>query len=503
MIRFPRCFSMIHSSLKVTQRAMQSNGNSSSFTYQDAVRALNSLQTNAAYIRTAPKHNAVNTTLRDTHKYLARSGIAVDDLDSLAVIHIAGTKGKGSTCALVDSILRAHGFRTALYTSPHLITVRERIKINGVAISEEDFTKHFWKLYNCLDARKERPGDMPPYFKFLTILMFHLFLNSAIDVAIIEVGIGGEYDCTNVLKSPMCTGITALGLDHTSMLGDTLSSIAWQKSGIFKPNVPAFTVEQPPEAMEVLNKRAVEKNCPLTVVPDLSTYQWTKFPPDIGILGDIQYENAALAVKLGETWINSAKTQNNENFMPQNGNLQGFDLKRVEMGLKDCKCPGRTQVLHGKSSDYYLDGAHTIDSMKVCVQWFRKTQEKKNNCKKNCKKILIFNSTGNRASSQHLDILREIPFVKAYFVPNISGKNCTDQENFTTTSEEQQKKCQLHCNIWGKGGVTGKSLLEVFERIREEFSEEERAQVLVTGSLHLVGAALNVLDPELTMKTDF
>ncbi|XP_015121582.1 folylpolyglutamate synthase, mitochondrial [Diachasma alloeum] len=464
-------------------------------TYQDTIKTLNSLQNKAAWRTVSEPLHKLQTFL----KYLLRYGIAVEKLNSLAVIHIAGTKGKGSTCTLVDSILRAHGYRTGLYTSPHLILVRERIRINGDAISEDDFTKYFWQLYNCLSEKKEHPGDMPPYFQFLTILMFHVFLNSKIDVAIIEVGVGGEYDCTNVLKSPICTGITALGLDHTPMLGDTLSSIAWQKSGIFKPNVPAFTVEQPPEAMEVLNKRAVEKNCPLTVVPDLSTYQWTKFPPDIGILGDIQHENAALAVKLGETWINSAKTQNNENFMPQNGNLQGFDLKRVEMGLKDCKCPGRTQVLHGKSSDCYLDGAHTIDSMKVCVQWFRKTQEKKNNCKK----ILIFNSTGNRASSQHLDILREIPFVKAYFVPNISGKNCTDQENFTTTSEEQQKKCQLHCNIWGKGGVTGKSLLEVFEKIREEFSEEERAQVLVTGSLHLVGTALNVLDPELTMKTDF
>ncbi|XP_063974193.1 folylpolyglutamate synthase, mitochondrial isoform X2 [Diachasmimorpha longicaudata] len=498
MIQFSRCFSMIHSSLRTTQRAMQSN-NSSSFTYQDAVRALNSLQTNAAYIRAAPKHNAINTTLHDTHKYLARSGLSVEDLDSLAVIHIAGTKGKGSTCALVDSVLRAHGFRTALYTSPHLITVRERIRINGVAISEEDFTKHFWKLYNCLDARKEGPNDMPPYFKFLTLMMFHYFLSSPIDVAIIEVGIGGEHDCTNVLKSPICTGITALGLDHTSMLGDTLSSIAWQKSGIFKPNVPAFTVEQPPEAMETLNKRAIEKNSPLTVVPDLSAYQWSKFPPDIGIHGDIQLENAALAIKLVEAWINSVKIHNNENFMPQNGNLRGLDLKSVERGLKNCKCPGRTQILRGKSADYYLDGAHTAASMKVCVQWFKKTQETKTNSKK----ILIFNSTGNRDSAQHLDILREIRFAKAYFVPNLSGRHRPDQDNFTISNEEQLMKCQYHCNIWGKGGVTGNSLLTVLKRIREEFSKENRVQVLVTGSLHLVGAALDVLDPELTMQTDF
>ncbi|XP_011304528.1 folylpolyglutamate synthase, mitochondrial isoform X2 [Fopius arisanus] len=476
---------------------MQTNGSSSNSTYQDAVRALNSLQTNASYIRTAPKHNAINTTLQDTHKYLARSGLSVEDLDSLSIIHISGTKGKGSTCALVESILRSHGYRTALYTSPHLISVRERIRINGIPISEEDFSKHFWRLYNSLYLRRERPEDMPLYFKFLTILMFHIFLKSTVDVAIIEVGIGGEYDCTNVIRSPVCTGVTLLGLDHTSMLGDDLSCIAWQKSGIFKEKAPAFTVKQPLEAMEVLTRRAVERKCHLSVVPDLSAYQWTRFPPDIGILGDVQLENASLAVKLVETWIKSARTQKNENFIPQNGLCQGFDMKRVELGLKTCRWPGRTQVLMGKSSDYYLDGAHTTDSMRACIQWFKKTQENKNS-----KKILIFNSTGNRDSSQHLEILRKIPFARAFFVPNVSGKKCADQENLTITSEEQIRNCQFHCDIWGKGGVTGKTVLEALEIIREEF-REERVQVLITGSLHLVGAALNVLNPELTWKTDF
>lgn len=100
---------------------------------------------------------------------------------------MAGTKGKGSSCAFTEAILRVHGYRTGFYSSPHLISVRERIRIDGKSISEHEFSRYFWQVYNLLDQRKENDNDMPQYFKFLTILMFHVFVKAKVDVAILEV----------------------------------------------------------------------------------------------------------------------------------------------------------------------------------------------------------------------------------------------------------------------------------------------------------------------------
>lgn len=117
----------------------------------------------------------------------SRSGITQEQLDSLSVIHVAGTKGKGSTCAFTEKILHEHGFRTGFYSSPHLVSVRERFRINCQSISEMEFSRHFWHVYNTLDQLKENNSDMPQYFKFLTILMFHIFIKANVDVAILEV----------------------------------------------------------------------------------------------------------------------------------------------------------------------------------------------------------------------------------------------------------------------------------------------------------------------------
>ncbi|KHJ87024.1 hypothetical protein OESDEN_13209 [Oesophagostomum dentatum] len=168
--------------------------------YEAAILLLNSLQSNAANLQKIREKRDLlqETNLPDMISKLMKCGIELDDLDRLNVIHVSGTKGKGSTCAFVESILRNVGFRTGLYTSPHLVHARERIRINGKPISETLFAKHFFTVYNKL--KKECPEDMPPYFKFLTILSFHVFLQEGVDVAIVEVGIGGEYDATNVVQ---------------------------------------------------------------------------------------------------------------------------------------------------------------------------------------------------------------------------------------------------------------------------------------------------------------
>uniref|UniRef100_A0A8C5P171 Folylpolyglutamyl synthetase n=1 Tax=Jaculus jaculus TaxID=51337 RepID=A0A8C5P171_JACJA len=181
--------------------------------FQDAVRMLNTLQTNASYLEQVKRQRSdPQAQLEAMEMYLTRSGLQVEDLNRLNIIHVTGTKGK----------------------SPHLVQVRERIRLNGQPISPELFTQHFWRLYHRLEETKEDSHvSMPAYFRFLTLMAFHVFLQEKVDLAVVEVGIGGAYDCTNIIRKPVVCGVSSLGIDHTSLLGDTMEKIAWQKGGIF------------------------------------------------------------------------------------------------------------------------------------------------------------------------------------------------------------------------------------------------------------------------------
>jgi folylpolyglutamate synthase len=237
-------------------------------------------------------------SLPEMREWLRRIAYSPDDLNQLNVIHVTGTKGKGSTCAFVSSILK-HLFpeqRIGLFTSPHLKAVNERIQINSMPIPEEAFARYFWEVWDRLETYAEREGldktKKPSYFRFLTLMAWHLFMSVKVccpkisilikvNTAIVEVGIGGEYDSTNIIPRPTCTGVTSLGIDHVTVLGNTLESIAWHKGGIFKENVAALTVEQPAEALRVLKERALERRVMLHVrsLIIIVTFQHYSYPP--------------------------------------------------------------------------------------------------------------------------------------------------------------------------------------------------------------------------------
>ncbi|CAG4927524.1 unnamed protein product [Colias eurytheme] len=346
---------------------------SNNFSYEDAVHKLNSLQSNKAtieQIRKEIKTGQKCTNLEEMEKYLARTGVPLTTLDKLSVIHVAGTKGKGSTSAMCESILRSHGYRTGFYSSPHLIAVRERIRLAGQPLSEELFAQHFHKVYDALHKTQKYEGDMPKYFAFLTVMAFNVFIHENVDVAIIEVGIGGIVDDTNVLRKVPVAGITALGLDHTSILGNTLPEIALAKAGIMKPDCVAYTVQQPQEAMEVLKRVASDVKCPLTVVPEYNTYTFQN-----GLRHSIQLDayriNASLAIQLAHAWMRIAtdnKSENTDNV--KTSGLINKLPKETVIGLRDCKWPGRYHVVETEFGCVYLDGAHTRESMEICAKWF-------------------------------------------------------------------------------------------------------------------------------------
>ncbi|XP_069039402.1 folylpolyglutamate synthase, mitochondrial isoform X3 [Lepisosteus oculatus] len=433
----------------------------------DAVCTLNTLQTNASYLEQVKRERGQpQMQLQAMRTFLQRSGLAVEDLDQLNIIHVTGTKGKGSTCAFTERILRNCGLRTGFYSSPHLVQVRERIRINGQPISKELFTKYFWQVYGRLDETKDSHyGSMPAYFRFLTILAFHVFLQEKVDLAVIEVGIGGAYDCTNIIRRPWVCGVSSLGIDHTSILGDTIEKIAWQKGGIFKPGVPAFTVKQLESPMNVLKARAEEIGCSLQVCPDLEEYESGGERLRLGLEGDHQRSNASLALQLCSSWL---RRRGIHDFIsvPKRGLAEDVPLNSpfpkaasfkpspvMVNGLQSTEWPGRTQTLRHGPVTYFLDGAHTMRSMLACVSWFRDAAARQEKTTEGpVVRVLLFNATGERDSAAMLKLLVPFHFEFAVFCPNIteavSSSNAADQHNFNVTVENMLTRCLDNQKSW-------------------------------------------------------
>ncbi|XP_075989781.1 folylpolyglutamate synthase, mitochondrial-like isoform X2 [Anticarsia gemmatalis] len=493
---------------------------SSRKSYEDAVCKLNLLQSNKASIeqirkdiRTGQVSNIVAelqkkcTNLEDMESYLARTGVSMAKLDQLSVIHIAGTKGKGSTSAMCESILRHHGFRTGFYSSPHLVAVRERIRLNGRVLSEDQFAQYFHQVYDLLDGSKAYEGDMPKYFAFLTVMAFNVFLKEKVDVALVEVGIGGIVDYTNILRKVPVVGITALGLDHTTILGNTLPEIAAAKAGIMKPGCEAYTVTQPNDAMDVLRNVADSFKCPLTVVPDYKSYT---FPNTDKVHLPVNLEayqtNASLAIQLAHAWMRITKSTQRKNGLKKLTNNVQNDIKLESVvkcvtketmeGLTSCKWPGRYQVINAEYAEFYLDGAHTKESMDICAQWFRDSNRLHD-------RTLIFSATGDRNGETLLQPLRSLGFTSVYFVIPTAYRHITqNNDNYSKVEDEELiARCQKHADIWlefqgsaAKVTVAG-CVADALVSIKK--NKVDRSSVLITGSLHLVGAALSILDPNL------
>jgi dihydrofolate synthase/folylpolyglutamate synthase len=184
-----------------------------------------------------------------------------DPHERLRTVHVAGSKGKGSTCAMLASVLRHAGYRTGLFTSPHLVDVRERIEIDGAIISRDDLAALMAEIKPAVEAL-EAEGQPPTFFEVGTALGFLHFLRRECDIAVIEVGLGGRFDSTNVL-TPLVSVITSISLDHTQMLGDRVEQIAFEKAGIIKPGVPVVSGVTDPAARAVIEQIAAERGAPL------------------------------------------------------------------------------------------------------------------------------------------------------------------------------------------------------------------------------------------------
>lgn len=286
--------------------------------------------------------------------------------------HIAGTNGKGSTAAFLESILRHASFRTGLYTSPHLERINERMRVNSEEVSDESFAAIFTRLQALIEellaAHKLRAH--PTYFECVTAMAFECFARERVEFGVFEVGLGGRLDATNIL-SPAVTVITRIDFDHENFLGHSLKEIAGEKAGILKPEVPVILAEQRPEAREVVLTRANQVNCPV-----IETSQAFQIAQESSHNGFFRARVAELSS--GETFDLAPslpgrfQLQNALNALGAARYLasRGFRISTNDIteGISKTAWPGRLEKLQS-NPDVYLDGAHNPGAARELAQF--------------------------------------------------------------------------------------------------------------------------------------
>jgi dihydrofolate synthase/folylpolyglutamate synthase len=268
-----------------------------------------------------------------------RPALAAASASTFKVIHVAGTNGKGSVCATIDSICRAQGYRTGLFTSPHLVTFRERIRVHGDMISEEAVANGLTSIRNLV----ANWDPHPTFFEIVTALALKHFSDTKVEIVILETGLGGRLDATNVIQSNVSV-ITPIDFDHEQWLGKTIAEIATEKAGIIKPKVPVVCAPQRPEAEEVIRARATKCGAPLQFV----TKPYDKAP--IALAGLHQEQNAALAIAA----LRAAKID--------------IDDSAIARGLASIDWPARFQRWDERT---IVDGAHNPAAVRTLAETWR------------------------------------------------------------------------------------------------------------------------------------
>ncbi len=327
--------------------------------YQDAIARLLSLVDHERSAPTMPRQKRIYD-LRNVESLLARMD---NPHRRPGIVHVAGTKGKGSTAAMVESILRAAGRSTGFYSSPHLHSFCERIRRDGVPVSQERFAALTGAVWPHHIANSADPDAGPAtLFEYMTAMAFQCFAEDQTDFDVIEVGLGGRLDATNVVM-PTVSVITPVSLDHTAILGDTIGEIAADKAGIIKPGIPVVVAPQFPDAMAAIQSASTDRCAPLVDVAAASTWEVASVSPAgqeltirthndtyrlcLPLLGDFQCSNAAVAVCALETLSQS-----------------GHDIphQAIVDGLSAVQWPARLEVLRREPATV-ADGAHNDHSV--------------------------------------------------------------------------------------------------------------------------------------------
>ena len=423
------------------------------FTYQDALGYLENLQI-----------FGIKLGLEQTFELLKAAG---SPQKKLKFIHIAGSNGKGSCGAMLNAALRRAGFSTGFYSSPHLISPRERFRINGEAISEEEFAALVFTLRQHADEMA-KAESCPTYFEFTTAMAALYFAEKQVDFVIWETGMGGRFDSTNVVD-PLCSVITGIALDHQQYLGDQLEDIAFEKAGIIKSCRPVVVGKMPESVKEVVINRADELNALVLEAPDdgisnlefsilnsvwIQSFDFKGYHINLSMPGAMQRENFRIVFTVLEYMASEF----------------GFSLAEALSGLEEAFWPARCQIL---PDGIIIDGAHNADGIKTLLESLDEFVPNK-------KLPIIFGSFKDKNTVECLEALE--PWAEYFiFLPLAT--------DFRESWSSEELKEMLK-NISSKKAFSAKNPAEVLE-----LSKNESLRI-VCGSLYLAGEFLTLLVPQ-------
>ncbi|OHE75398.1 MAG: hypothetical protein A3F67_07960 [Verrucomicrobia bacterium RIFCSPHIGHO2_12_FULL_41_10] len=360
---------------------------------------------------------------------------------NLKCLHVAGTNGKGSVSAIAESLLRASGLRTGLYTSPHLVDFKERIRLQGECIDEVTLDEGIRHLQEATKGWER----LPTFFELTTALALSIFAQKECDVVVLETGLGGRLDATNLAPKVACA-ITPIDLDHTEWLGPTLRDIAREKAGIMRAGVPVVSAPQSPEVLEVLREEVERVGAPLDIITEPIS---TAIP--LGLVGSYQRWNAALALAL----------------VDRGGFKISSEAKKD--GLATVSWPGRFQRLSLDNQILILDGAHNPAAVHQLLQTWKEEYP-------NQKYELIFGSLADKEGETMLKLLEPLA-AEIFLVPISSPRSNNPRELLPLVP-----KAKIFTS------------LEAFLDRKRKQKGLNNTPILLTGSLFLVGEALALLE---------
>lgn len=407
------------------------------------------------YIEEIPKFTVKNPP-EHTKELLKRLG---NPQDSIKVIHVAGTNGKGSTCAYLASMLKEGGYRTGLFTSPHLVTINDRFRINGENISDEDFTESFLRVKQVIDEAKEEGLAHPSYFETLFLMGVDYFYHKKVDYLVLETGLGGGKDPTNCVEHPLACIITSISIDHVQYLGDTIPAIASEKAGIIKPGVPIIYDGHVKEVAPVIEKRAKELGSPAYALKPEQyklqeqnregiTFLFEGEELQIPYIAEYQMMNASLA------YFTMKKLQT----------IHGIADETLKEGIRKVSWAGRMEtILPG----VIVDGAHNADG----VAQFVKTVDQ---FRKDNRVILLFSAVSDKEYEKMIRLICEKIKPDAVIATQIQGERQILAEDLAGLFRK-----------YGADEVYAES--EVPAALRKALKLQQGGMVFCVGSLYLIG----------------
>ena len=348
---------------------------------------------------------------RNMEKLMKRFG---DPQDQIPVIHVAGTNGKGSCCAMLAQILQESGYRVGLYTSPHLVEYTERIRVNGQPISKADWVQIGTEVRAAAEAIAAEGDNHATFFEIITAIGFLYFVREKVDVILLETGVGGRLDATNVVKQPQLCIITSISLDHTKVLGDTLPQIAGEKAGIIQPGVPVVLAQNQPEVQAVVRAVAEEKGAAYCYSGEVQadaqgSYRGTTLGDaafsyeqlELALIGDYQVQNVSAVLCAAQ-------------ILQQKG--WAITEESLRRGLKHTHWPGRMERRSFEDRPILLDGAHNPNGAQMLAAYLDQHYAP-GSCN------LVFSALAKKDVSGIVEPLRQCAAIGQVYFTCIYGEN--------------------------------------------------------------------------------